>query len=306
MIDWILGGLVDWLVGQAVAAIDTAADIWPDGLFTMPDLTTLPQVQALSSRTLWVVNTSFVLAVLAAGIIAMTYEQVQIRYSIKELAPRLVFAAVAANFAIPMCQALITIANALTMALADQQITGHGVLVTLQGLVLASQNLATGLLLVVLALVMVILVFALVLGWLARITGLLILLAIAPAALACYALPYTEGAARLWWRSMLGCLGTQTLQVVTVVSGLRVLLDPSVNLPALLGMGGGAMINMLVALIVLITAVRIPSLMRRYVTRGGPGIGSYILRVVLVQQAVRAVLPGGGGRLAGRVLRRVR
>src|SRR5262249_45610661 len=125
MIDWVLVGLVDWLVGQAVGAIDTVADIWPDGLFTMPDLTTLPQVQALSSRTLWVVNTSFVLAVLAAGIIAMTYDQVQIRYSIKELAPRLVFAAVAANFAIPMCQALITIANALTMALTDQQITGR-------------------------------------------------------------------------------------------------------------------------------------------------------------------------------------
>ncbi|MCI0690286.1 MAG: hypothetical protein L0Y54_24060 [Sporichthyaceae bacterium] len=305
MIDWILAGLVDWLVGQAVSALDSAADIWPDGLFTMPDLTMLPQVQALSSRTLWVVNTSFVLAVLAAGIIAMTYEQVQVRYSIKELAPRLVFAAVAANFAIPLCQSLINVANALTMALADQQITGPGVLVMLTRLMVSAQDQTTDLLLVVLALVMVILVFALVFGWLTRITGLLILIAIAPAALACYALPYTEGAARLWWRSMLGCLGTQTLQVITVVSGLKVLLDPSVNLPALVGMGGGAVVNMLIALVVLVTAVRIPSLVRRYVTRGGPGIGSYILRVVLVQQAIRAVIPGGG-RLAGRVVRRVR
>jgi hypothetical protein len=254
---------------------------------------------------LLVVNTSFVLAVLAAGIIAMTYEQVQIRYSIKELAPRLVFAAVAANFAVPLCQALISVANALTMALADQQITGRGVLITLQGLVVGAQTMTSGLLLVVLALVMVVLVFALVFGWLARITGLLILITIAPAALACYALPYTEGAAKLWWRSMLGCLGTQTLQVVTVVSGLKVLLDPSVNLPAFIGMGGGAVINMIIALIVLITAVRIPSLVRRYVTRGGPGIGSYIMRVVLVQQAMRAVIPGGGGRVASRVLRRV-
>lgn len=306
MIDWILGGLVDWLVGQAVSAMDGIADIWPDGLFTMPDLTTLPQVQALSSRTLWVVNTSFVIAVLAAGIIAMTYEQVQVRYSIKELAPRLVFAAVASNFAIPLCQALITVANAMTMALADQQITGRGVLTTLTALVVVSGDMATGLVLVVLSFVLVILVFALVFGWLSRIAGLLILLAIAPAALACYALPYTEGAAKLWWRSMLGCLGTQALQVVTVVSGLKVLLDPSINLPGIIGMQGGAIVNLLLAMIVLVTAVRIPSLVRRYVTRGGPGIGSYIMRVVLVQQAVRAVIPGGGGRLAGRVLRRVR
>jgi hypothetical protein len=305
VIDWILGGLVDWLVGQAVSAMDGVADIWPDGLFTMPNLTTLPQVQALSARTLWVVNTSFVLAVLAAGIIAMTYEQVQIRYSIKELAPRLVFALVAANLAMPMCQTLINVANALTMALADQQITGRGMLTTLVTLMLASRDMATGLLLVVISFVLVILVFALLFGWLTRIAGLLILLAIAPAAMACYALPYTEGAAKLWWRSILGCLGTQTLQVVVVVSGLKVMLDPSVNLPVLIGVQGGAVINLLLALVVLVTAVRIPSLMRRYVTRGGPGIGSYILRVVLVQQAVRAVLPGGG-RLASKVLRRVR
>jgi hypothetical protein len=304
MIDWILGGLVAWLVGQAVGALDTAADIWPDALFTTPDLTALPQVQALSGRTLWVVNTAFIVAVLAAGIIAMTYDQVQVRYSIKELAPRLVFAAVAANFASPSCRTLIDVANAVTMALADQQITGRGVLDTLRNLVTGAQSLTTGLLAAVVVVVLVVLVFALVFGWLSRIAGLLILLAIAPAALACYALPYTEGAARLWWRSMLGCLGTQILQVFTVVSGLTVLLDPGVNLPASLGMGGGALVNLLLALVVLVTAVRIPGLVRRYVTRGGPGIGSYILRVVLVQQALRAVVPGGGRR-ATRVLRRV-
>jgi hypothetical protein len=40
---------------------------------------------------------SFVIAVVAAGIIAMTHDQVQVRYSVKELALRLVFAFVAAN-----------------------------------------------------------------------------------------------------------------------------------------------------------------------------------------------------------------
>ena len=118
------------------------------------------------------------------------------------------------------------------------------VLTTLTALVVVSGDMATGLVLVVLSFVLVILVFALVFGWLSRIAGLLILLAIAPAALACYALPYTEGAAKLWWRSMLGCLGTQALQVVTVVSGLKVLLDPSINLPGIIGMQGGAIVNL--------------------------------------------------------------
>ena len=303
MIDWMMTGLVAWLVVQAITALDAAADIWPDSLFTMPDVTTPPQVAALSGRTLWVVNTSFVVAVVAAGIIAMTHEQVQVRYSVKELAPRLVFAFVAANFATPLCQALLMVANALTEALADQQITGHGVLVSLRNL-LGTADQTSGLLVAVIAVVLVLLVFALVFGWLTRIAVLVILVAVAPAALACYALPYTEGAAKLWWRAILGCLGTQALQVVTVVSGLKVLLDPDVNLPVLIGLPGSNVLNLLLAVVVLVTAVRIPSLVRRYVTRGAPGIGSYVLRVVLVQQMVRGLIPGRGARAATRVLRR--
>ena len=307
MISFMMAGLVAWLVAQAITSLDAATDIWPDSLFTMPDITALPQVAALSGRSLWVVNTSFVLFVIAAGIITMTYGPVQVRYSIKELAPRLIVGFVAANFAIPLCQALVMIANALTEALADQQITGHGVLVSLRNLLIASTEESSGLLVAVVAVLLVVLVFMLLFGWLTRIALMVILIAIAPAALACYALPYTEGAAKLWWRGILGCLGTQVLQVVAVVSGLKVLLDPDVNLPMLIGLPGTSVLNLILAVIVLFTAVRIPSLMRRYVTRGGgSGIGSYIFRVVLVQQVMRAVIPGGGGRTAGKVLRRVK
>ena len=93
---------------------------------------------------------------------------------------------------------------------------------------------------VIVAVLLVVLVFTLVFGWLTRIALMVILIAIAPAALACYALPFTEGVAKLWWRAMLGCLGTPVLQVVAVVSGLKVLLDPNVNLPVLIGRAGGA------------------------------------------------------------------
>ena len=61
----------------------------------------------------------------------------------------------------------------------------------------------------------------------------------------------------------------------------------------------------MVLTVLLWTTIKIPSMMRRYVLRGGGsnGIGSYILRVVLVQQIVRGILPGRGGRLLSRGVR---
>jgi len=237
MVAWWMTGVLAWLVAQAITALDQAGDIWPDSLLTAPDVTVLPQVIALADRSRWVVNTAYVLALVVAGIIAMTYESVQVRYSVKELAPRLIVGFVAANMAVPLCQQLLVIANALTQALADQSITGHAMIAMLSDhIAAATQDGATSFLLVLVTLLIVVLVFTLLFHWITRIGVLIILVAVAPVALACYALPQLEGAARFWWRTMLGALGTQVLQVVAVVSGLKVFLDPDVNLPVIIGL----------------------------------------------------------------------
>ncbi len=98
------------------------------------------------------------------------------------------------------------------------------------------------------------------------------------------------------------------LQALTLHTGVRVFLDPGANIPARLGMGAGAVVNLGVLVALLWTCVKIPSLMRRYVLRGGSpsGIGAYLIRVVLVQQIARGVLPHGGGRAARLVARGAR
>ena len=48
--------------------------------FIAPDVTVLPAVQRFSETSLWIVNVSYVIAVIAAGATAMTYENIQIRY----------------------------------------------------------------------------------------------------------------------------------------------------------------------------------------------------------------------------------
>jgi hypothetical protein len=124
---------------------------------------------------------------------------------------------------------------------------------------------------------------------------LVVLTAAAPGALACHCLPQLDGVARLWWRTLFGTLGVQVLQALTLRTGVRVFLDPDASIPAMLGMGAGGVVNLAVLVAMLWTCVRIPALMRRHVLRGGnpAGIGTYLIRVVLVQQLARGVLPRG-------------
>jgi hypothetical protein len=44
-----------------------------------------------------------------------------------------------------------------------------------------------------------------------RIAVVIVLVGIAPLAPACHALPFTDTAARLWWRILLGCLAVPML-----------------------------------------------------------------------------------------------
>jgi hypothetical protein len=86
--------MVGWMFDQAVAWLlvftrDTLNTIWrllATTLFRLPDVTGLPQVAALSSRSLAVVNTGFVLAIMVAGLLVMARETAQTRYGVAELA----------------------------------------------------------------------------------------------------------------------------------------------------------------------------------------------------------------------------
>src|SRR5438034_570223 len=93
---------------------------WVTGIIAA--VATLPQVQAITGKSLTVVNVGFVLAIITAGITVMTHQTVQIRYSVSELLPRLVVGWIAANFSVPICSQLTALANALTGALTGEDI----------------------------------------------------------------------------------------------------------------------------------------------------------------------------------------
>ena len=89
-----------------------------DALLITPDVTVLPQVQAITGRSIWIVDTVFVLAFVAAGVLTMIAGgDERARYTAKDLAAAVVVGFIAAHFSQLCCSKLIELANALTAAL---------------------------------------------------------------------------------------------------------------------------------------------------------------------------------------------
>jgi hypothetical protein len=305
MVDWLLNGAIHWLAAIILTVITALWGLLSQTAFSTPDVTVLPQVTEITGRSLTVVNVGFILAVVTAGIVVMTKETVQVRYGVSELAPRLVIGFVAANFASLICQQLVVVANALTQALTGDGVSSTGAFGQLLRVIQDSMNNpANDFLVVVIGLLIAALTGMLLVTWLVRLGVLVVLVGVSPVALACHATPFTEGAARLWWRSMLATLATVVLQALALQTTLKIFLNPNVNVPALgLPNDPTGTFNLFIVACLLWVTIKIPSLMRRYVTRSGGqhNVAGLILRMVGVQQLtsiLRLPLPGRGGRAA--------
>lgn len=299
--DSLIGTILSWFAKLIVGGLNVLWDLLSASVFVSPDVTLLPQVRTFSATSLGVVNTAYVLAILWMAILVMGRDTIQSRYGPGELIPRLVIGLIAANLSMPLCSTLIQLANALTGALTQQDITAPTSMQHMRNIVasaLDNQNGSTpaGFLMLLIGLVIAVLVAALLVQWITRLGVLIIAAGVAPIALALHGTPQTEGAAKLWWRTILGTLGTVVLQAVALHTALSIFLNPSANLPAL-GISGdpGTTMNLFIVLCLLWGVVKIPSLMRRYITKSSPSQVGTILRVVVIQQ-ITGVFRSRGGR----------
>ncbi|GLI02991.1 conjugal transfer protein TrbL family protein [Phytohabitans aurantiacus] len=297
----LLGTVLDGLTSATLWALGWVLDVLSGTVFRSPDVTVLPQVRHVSGQAEVAANAVMVLAVTAAAVLAMVRGESE-RYQLKELLPRVVVAFAGANLGGPLVGFAIEAANALTAALTAQ----FGADASTDGLrrVIAGAGSDPRQLLLVLVLreVVLFLLLALLFTWLGRIAVLLVLAATGPLALACHAFLVTDPVAQLWWRSLGGVLLTQVLQAVTVHVAVAVLLAPGANLPALgLPDDPTGLLNLLIAVFVLWTAIRIPAWLSRHLGVGQSRAAStlgYVVRVIVVQQALRAAGIAIGGRRA--------
>lgn len=307
MTDWLLDGVFSWLAARLTDVLGWLLSALTSTFFTSPDVTGLPQVRGLADRSAGVVAAVFVLAILVAGVLSMTHGSLQVTYQVKDLLPRLVTGLGLSGFALPLCRGLIELANAVTTALIGQAAAGPRVVefVKVQ-LTAVNRDPAAQALAAVITLMIVVLIFQLLLSLLVRIATLLVVAGLGPVALACYALPQTQPAAVLWWRSLLGVLVTPALQGIAFTVGVDLLLDPSHNLVPMTGISGitgssgTTVINLFFVACLLMLTVRIPRLVTRYAIRqgGGTSTAGVIARTIVVQTVLRRLPVPGLSRLA--------
>ena len=288
---WLFDSALSWLTAKILDTLNWLWNILLHLALTVPDVTTLPQVREITATSMMIVNSAFVLAIIAAAVVLTGRDTVQSRYGIAELGPRLVLGWIGANVSTFLCTNLIAGANALTRALAGDSISGTGAFGQLHDTISAAvTNGPDAVLTLAIMMILAVLTGMLMVQWLVRLGLLVVVVGVAPIALACHATPWTEAAAKLWWRTLLGTLGTVVLQALALHVALSVFLDPAADVAAL-GIPNDPThtFNLIIVVCLLWAVVRIPSLMRRYVTKGSPGSGAGIVRFALVQQVARVL-----------------
>jgi hypothetical protein len=290
-----LDGILDWFAELLLDSLNAMIAVITDVLLITPNVTALPQVQALTGRAVLIVDTVFVLVFLAVGVLTMTNQgDERSRYTVKDLIPRCVVGFITAHFSQLIAGQMIELANALTSALTEQNLDQDGAFQAMRNHISAGQG--GGLLFLVCLSIILFLMAATGCSAVVRFVLALVLTAGAPIALACHALPQTDPIARLWWRSFAGVLAVPILQGFVLFAAQWMLLDPTAMLPMLgLPVEPGGVFNLFVVMVLLWTCVRVPGLVRRFATEGGRGnnVLGAVVRVVVVQQISRAI-PGIG------------
>jgi hypothetical protein len=300
MVNWLMEQLVEWLTNMTLGFLDFALVLLSNLVWYVPDVTVLPYARLVWGQNMTIVNTVYILTIVAAGVVAMTYESFQTRYGVKELLPRLVFGAIAANFSLGVMGLILRFADAFVQAIAGEPLGDQDTREVVEFHVISAlTNPTNAVLSLVLALMAVALLVVLVAQWYVRLGVLLVLAMLAPLALGSYAVPGLDQAAGLWWRTLFGTLGVQALQALMVVSGIRAFLDPDSQslLPQLVGgqvVVAGSPVSLLILIVILWATFKVPSMMRRWVLRGGGGSGLRVAVVLVAQQLTRGMSRGAG------------
>lgn len=275
----------DWFRDLVTSALESTLDLLGRTLLSTPLVTGPGRVRDLWGTTAGIANTAMVLLALVGGVVVMAHETLQTRYGLKDVLPRLVVAVVAANASLALAGQAVTLANGLSRAFLGGELTPEGVSHGIA--VLTIGNVAGGSIFVILVgLVVAVLAGALLLMYVIRVALVVILVAAAPLALACHALPQTEGLARLWWRAFVAVLAVQVGQALVLVAAVRVFFAADGR--TTLGLSaGGSLVDLLVVVSLLYVLLRIPTWARKAAFSGRGGRVGHFVRYEVVHRVAR-------------------
>lgn len=284
----------DWFRDLVTSALNPVLDLLGHTLLATPNVTAQSRVGQLWRMTEGIADAFLVLFVLVGGAIVMGHETVQTRTALRDVLPRIVFAAVAANASLSFAGLAISTADSLSQAILGQGVGPTQAATVLGQLVLGS--LASGGIFVVLVGgVVAVLAIVVLATYVCRLALVILLVVAAPICLVCHALPQTEGLAKLWWRAFAGTLAVQVAQSLVLITALRVFL--ATGGPSNLGIAStGGLVDLLVSACLCWVLVKIPSWVSRMVFSGGRGHGGMgrVIRDIVVYKGAKALAAGVG------------
>jgi hypothetical protein len=283
-----------WFRDVVTSALNPILDLLGHTLLATPNVTAQSRVGQLWQMTEGIADAFLVLFVLVGGAIVMGHETVQTRTAVKDVLPRIVFAAIAVNASLSVAGLVISTADSLSQAVLGQGVDPSQATVVLRQLVLGSLA-SGGIFVVLLGGVVAVLAIVLLATYVVRLALVILLVVAAPVCLVCHALPQTEGLAKLWWRAFAGTLAVQVAQSLVLITALRVFLASGG--PANLGIAStGGLVDLLVSACLCWVLVKIPGWVSRVVfsgSRGRGGIGR-VVRDVIVYKGAKALAAGVG------------
>jgi hypothetical protein len=298
---WIVDGITKamnaFFGGLVTAALNPLLKLLGQTLLTTPQLSSLPRIGQLWENSREIAVAVYALIILIAGILVMAYESVQTRHSIKEILPRLVTAFIVANLSLIFATQAVSFANAISAAVLGQDVNASSAATTLTALVM---NAVTngGIFLILIGLGLAGILLALLIGYVIRLAATVILIAGAPLALMCHALPQTEGVARWWWRAFAGVLAIQLCQSLTLIAAMNVFLAQGGF--TFFGPTGDGLVNLIVTFALLYILFKIPFWILHHVQAGsGRSFVGGVIKGVIAYKTLGLVGLRAGARPAG-------
>jgi hypothetical protein len=298
-----IGHAIDsWFAGLVTAAVNPLFGLLGQTLLSTPQVGGIGTVRSLWSASAAIADACYVLLVLIGGIIVMSHQTLQTSYAVKDIAPRLVVGFVAANLSLLLAGKAIGFADAMSAAIAGQGLDPAAAGQILRNLIY--NVLASGsIFFILLAVFAVALVVILTVIYVARLMVTVLLIAMAPLALACHALPQTEGAARWWWRAFGGVLAIQAAQALVLVASARIFFSDgwaALIAGRLAGHAAATTLNAVQLICVLYLLVRIPFWISRRVWHFGPSPARTAVRYAFGALVLSRITPALRGTLPAR------
>lgn len=223
-----------WFSNLVTSALEPVFDFLGRTVFSTPQIAANERILGLWGISLGIADALLLLFLLFGAGLVTVGGGLASQLTAKELLPRLVVAAIAANVSLIVLRTLTDLSNSLARGVLGS--LGPAEVARLMVKILANAALGNPFL-ALLALALIAFGMLVIITYVIRAAALVVLVAAAPLLLACHALPQTEGYAQSWWRAVLALLAAPVAQSLLLAAAFRVMLTSNGVLGLPIGSG---------------------------------------------------------------------